>query len=502
MLTTLVVVPLAAALLMALLGRIGHETQAWRVGLGAALAELAVTVHAWIAFDLQAPGFQFVERAAWLPAFGADYHLAVDGISLALVSLTAVLTPMALFMSRHSRGRHPVACDVAVLVIEAACIVAFTARDLLLFYVSAEAMLLPAFALIGVWGGGRRVYAAIRFLLFSLTASGLTLLAILWIAWRHQVATGIWTFAMQDLLSIDMPAGSPSWAFLALVVACAIRMPVFPLHTWFSDALAQAPTAGGVMLAGCVVNVGGYGLVRFAFPLFPEAAATAAPWLAAIAAVGVLYTAFAAIAQDDLRRVVAYVTVSHMGLVMLGVSALAADGMQGALFHLVAHGAWSAGLLMVTGMLAVRRHTTRMSDFGGLRVVVPGLSIAWLAMTMASIGIPGAPGLVGTVRSLAGAAGSTSLAHGPLLAAIAGAGTIVAGVCMLRAFWRVSSGPITSDRNRGLRDVTAGECVVLVPLWLLVIAIGVWPSPLLAVIEPAALASLAGILGATSAIGP
>jgi NADH-quinone oxidoreductase subunit M len=501
-LTTLIVVPLVAALLMVLLDRIGRGAQAWGVGLGAALAVLAMTVHAWISFDLQAPGFQFVERAAWLPAFGAHYHLAVDGISLVLVSLTACLTPMAFLMSRDSRGRPLVARDVAVLVIEAACIVAFTARDLLLFYVSAEAMLLPVFVLIGVWGGGRRVYAALRFLLFSLTASGLTLLAILWIGWRHQVATGIWTFAMQDLLALDLPAGTQSGAFLALVVACAIRMPVFPFHTWFSDALAQAPTAGGVMLAGCVVNVGGYGLVRFAFPLLPDAAATAAPWLAVIAAAGVLYGAVAAIGQDDLRRVVAYVTVSHMGLVMLGLSALTVDGMQGALFHLVAHGAWSAGLLMVTGMLAVRRHTTRMSDFGGLFVVVPGLSFAWLAMTLASIGIPGAPGLMGTVRSLAGAAGSTSLVHGPLLAAIAGAGMIVAGVCMLRAFWHVSLGPIRSDRNRGLRDVTAGESVVLVPLCVLVIAIGVWPSPLLAVVEPAALAALAGILGTTSAIGP
>jgi NADH-quinone oxidoreductase subunit M len=501
-LTTLVVVPLTAALLMALLSRSGRDAQARRVGIGAALAVLAVTVRAWVSFNPHAPGFQFVERAAWLPSFGADYHLAADGLSLALVSLTACLTPMALLASWYSRDRYPVARDVAVLVIEAACIVAFTARDMLLFYVSAEIMILPVCALIGVWGRDRRVYATIRFLLFSLTASGLTLLAILWIAWRHQVVTGVWTFATQDLLALEMPAGTQTWVFLALAVACAIRMPVFPFHTWFADAVAQAPTGGGVMLVGCVANVGGYGLVRYAFPLLPDAAATAAPWLAVIAAVGVVYGAFVAIAQDDLRRVVAYVTVSHMGLMMLGVSALTTDGLLGALFHLVAHGAWGAGLLIVIGMLAVRRQTTRISAFGGLRFVVPGLSIAWLVMTMASIGIPGAPGLVGTVRSLAGASASTSLAYGPLLAATAGAGMIVAGVCMLRAFWQVSFGRLASDRNRGLRDVTAGERVVLVPLCLLVIAFGVWPSPLLALIEPVARASLAQILDGTLSIGP
>jgi len=501
-LTTLVVVPLVAALLMALLGRIGHEANARRVGIGAALAVVAATVRAWFSFDLQASGFQFVERAAWLPAFGADYHLAVDGISLVLVSLTACLTLMALLASWHSRDRYSVGRDAAVLVIEAACLAAFTARDLLLFYVSAEVMILPMCALVGIWGRGRRVYASMRFLLFSLTASGLTLLAILWIAWRHQVATGIWTFAVQDLLAIDMPAGTQSWAFLALAVAFAIRMPVFPFHTWFADALAQAPASGGVMLVGCVVNVAGYGLVRYAFPLLPDAAATAAPWLAMIAVIGILHGAFVAIGQDDLRRVVASVTVSHMGLVVLGVSALTVDSIQGALFHLVAHGAWSAGLLIVIGMLAARRQTTRMSDFGGLRLVVPGLSLAWLVMTTAAIGIPGAPGLVGTVRSLAGAAASPSLGYGPLLAVTAGAGMIVAGVCMLRAFWRVSLGPITSDRNRGLRDVAGVERVVLIPVCLMVIAIGVWPSPLLAVIEPAALAALVEILGATLSIGP
>ena len=221
MLTTLVVVPLTGALLMALLSRSGRNVQARRVGIAASLAVVAVTVRAWFSFDTQTPGFQFVERAAWLPAFGADYHVAADGLSLALVSLTACLTPMALLVSGSARDRYPVVRDVAVLVIEAACIVAFTARDMLLFYVSGEIMILPVCALIGVWGRDRRVHATTRFLLCSLAASGLTLLAILWIAWRHQVVTGTWTFAAQDLLALQMPAVMQTWVFLALAVACA-----------------------------------------------------------------------------------------------------------------------------------------------------------------------------------------------------------------------------------------------------------------------------------------
>lgn len=502
MLTTLVVLPLAGALLRILSARAGREEHAWRLGMGAALAVLAVIAGAWVSFDLSSPGFQFVERVAWLPGFGAEYHLGVDGISLTLVSLTACLTPLALLSSRYSRDEHGAARDAAILVIEAACLVAFTARDLLLFYVSAEVMLLPVFALIGVWGRERRVYASMKFLVYSLTGSVLLLLAILAVAWRHQVATGAWTFAMPDLLLLAMPARAQTWVFLAFAIAFAIRMPVFPFHTWFADALEQAPTAGAVMIAGCVVNVGGYGLWRYALPLLPEAAAVATPWLAVMAAVGIVHGALVAIAQDDLRRVAAYVSVSQMGLVMLGLSALTLQGMQGAIFHLVAHGAWSGGLLMVIGMLAVRRQTTRLSDFGGLHRVVPGLSTAWLVMTMAPVGVPGAIGLVGAALSLVGTAGSASLASGRLLAAVAGAGLILAGVCMVRVFRRVSLGPVTSDRNRGLRDLTAGERVALLPLGGLVIAAGVWPWPLLAAIEPAILASLVEIAGAAVAVVP
>jgi len=478
-LTLLVAIPLVGLAIIAMIdGR--REMLIHRVALAVSLVVFAVTLLLWMRFDATSADFQFVERRAWIPSFGVEYLVGVDGISLFLVVLTGFLTPLALLSSWESIHSQVKAFVMIVLALEAAMIGVFIALDLFLFYVFWDAMLVPMYFLIGVWGYDRRVYAAIKFMLYTMAGSVLMLVAILALGYYHAVATGTPSFSVLALYELSLPGWLQFWGFLAFAIAFAIKVPIFPFHTWLPDAHVQAPTAGSVILAGVLLKMGTYGLVRFAFPLFPDAAMYFAPYLGIAAVIGIVYGALVAMVQPDLKKLVAYSSVSHLGFVALGISAMNVQGVQGAVYQMLAHGVSTGALFLIVGMLSDRRHTRLISEFGGLRKVVPGLSSAFLIVTLASIGLPGLNGFVGELLILVGA-----FRWDPRLAAVAATGVLLSAVYMLWMFQRVNYGPVTNEKNAKLIDLTTRERLTLWPAVAMTIVMGVFPMVFLKPMAPA-----------------
>jgi NADH-quinone oxidoreductase subunit M len=341
-------------------------------------------------------------------------------------------------------------------------------------------MLIPMYFLIGIWGYDRRVYAAVKFILYTMAGSVLMLVAILGLAYMHSVATGSYSFNLLQLYDLHLPVRLQFWFFLAFALAFAIKVPVFPFHTWLPDAHVQAPTAGSVILAGVLLKMGTYGLLRFAFPLFPAAAAFFAPYLGALAVIGIIYGALVAMVQPDLKKLVAYSSVSHLGFVVLGICALDPQGVQGAVYQMLNHGVSTGALFLIVGMLSDRRHTRLIAEFGGLRNVMPKFVAVFLLITLASIGLPGLNGFVGEFLVLLG----TFRTH-PELASFATVGVILSAVYMLWMFQRVNYGPVTNEKNRTLSDLSVREWWVLAPTAVLVVLMGVLPGIFLTPMAPA-----------------
>ncbi len=494
-LTSLVVLPLVGAILALLAGRSGRDELARRLALGTSLAVFVVSLVMWGRFDATSAAYQFVERYTWLPDFGISYHLGVDGISLLLVVLTTFLTPVALLCSWESIEDRVGEFLFFMLGLEAAMIGVFVSLDLFLFYVFWDAMLIPMYFLIGIWGYDRRIYASMKFLLYTMAGSVLMLLAILWMAYYHQAVTGVPSFDLADLLTLDVPGGVQTWLFLAFAVAFAIKVPIFPFHTWLPDAHVQAPTAGSVILAGVLLKMGTYGLLRFAFPLFPQAALEFAPWIAVLAVIGIVYGALVAMVQPDLKKLVAYSSVSHLGVVVLGLCALTVQGVQGSVYQMLAHGVSTGGLFLIVGMLSDRRHTRLISEFGGLKAVMPKLVGAFLLITLASVGLPGTNGFIGEFLILLGTFSSLSLTSARVFTAVATTGVIWSAVYMLWMFQRVNYGPITNDHNRGLRDLSVREWLVIAPVCAMAVVMGVVPGLFLRPMEPAVARTIVEIVG-------
>jgi NADH-quinone oxidoreductase subunit M len=488
------VLPLVGTVLTLLTGR-GRDSLVRQVALGVSLLTFAVSLLLWMRFDPGSADFQFVERYTWLPDFGISYHLGVDGISLLLVVLTTFLTPIALLCSWESVEERVREFSFFMLVLEAAMIGVFVSLDLFLFYLFWDAMLIPMYFLIGIWGYDRRIYAAIKFMLYTMAGSVLMLLAIIWIAYYHQSVTGVPSFDLIDLYALDIPGGVQTWLFLAFAVAFAIKVPLFPFHTWLPDAHVQAPTAGSVILAGVLLKMGTYGLLRFAFPLFPQAAVAFAPTIAVLAVVGIVYGALVAMVQPDMKKLVAYSSVSHLGFVVLGLCALTVNGVHGAVYQMLAHGISTGGLFLVVGMLSDRRHTRQIAEFGGLKAVTPKLVAAFLLVTLASVALPGMNGFVGEFLILLGAFGSSTLAGAHIFTAVAATGVILSAVYMLWMFQRVNYGPVTHDKNRGLRDLSVREWCVIAPVCALAIFMGVFPGVFLKPMEPAVQKTVQQIVG-------
>ena len=466
-------VPLAGALMVLLIGNADARRDGvirW-LSLGVALAAFGVTLALWAGFDATSAEFQFVERHPWIPAFGIDYFVGVDGISLFLVVLTGFLTPIALLSSWGSIDRKVKEFSIFMLALEAAMIGVFVSLDLFLFYVFWDAMLIPMYFLIGIWGYDRRVYAAIKFMLYTMAGSVLMLIAILGLAYLHSAATGSYTFDLLKLYSLDIAPQTQMWFFLAFTVAFAIKVPLFPFHTWLPDAHVQAPTAGSVILAGVLLKMGTYGLLRFSFPLFPQAAAYFAPWLALLAVIGIIYGALVAMVQPDMKKLVAYSSVSHLGFVVLGICAMNTQGVQGAVYQMLAHGVSTGGLFLMVGMLSDRRHTRLIAEFGGLKAVMPRFTAAFMIITLASIGLPGLNGFVGEFLILLGA---FRWAHGFVV--VAGLGVILSAVYMLWMFQRVFYGPVTHEANAALPDLQPREWAGVLPLCAMALVMGIFPT--------------------------
>jgi NADH-quinone oxidoreductase subunit M len=480
-LSTLIALPAVGALLLLFVRPADNEDRVARViALVVSLLVFAETLLLWSRFAPGVAEFQFVERHAWIPAFGISYAVGVDGISLLLLVLTGFLTPIALLSSWESVHRNTRAFCMFVLLLESAMMGVFVSLDLFLFYVFWDAMLVPMYFLIGIWGYERRIYAAVKFILYTMAGSVLMLLAILGLAYLHSETTGAYSFDLLRLYALDIPARLQFWFFLAFTLAFAIKVPLFPFHTWLPDAHVEAPTAGSVILAGVLLKMGTYGLVRFAFPLFPQAAVAFAPYLAILAVVGIIYGALVAMVQPDMKKLVAYSSVSHLGFVVLGIAALNMQGVQGAVYQMLNHGVSTGGLFLIVGMLSDRRHTRLIAEYGGLKKVMPRLVAAFLIITLSSIGLPGLNGFVGEFLILLGA-----FRADPRLAAFAATGVILSATYMLWMFQRVNYGPVTSDKNASLPDLQPREWAVIAPVVALTVLMGVFPNIFLKPTEPA-----------------
>ena len=481
MLTTIVFVPLAGALVLLLVeNAAGRRDRVIRwAALGVSLLVFGATLLLWSRFDPASADFQFVERYAWIPAFGVQYAVGVDGISLFLVVLTGFLTPLALLSSWNSVHKKVKEFSAFVLALECAMLGVFVSLDLFLFYVFWDAMLIPMYFLIGIWGYERRIYAAVKFILYTAAGSVLMLLAIIGLAWIHNATTGAYSFDLLKLYEMRIPPHLEFWFFLAFTLAFAIKVPLFPFHTWLPDAHVEAPTAGSVILAGVLLKMGTYGLLRFAFPLFPNAAVFFAPYLALLAVIGIVYGALVAMVQPDMKKLVAYSSVSHLGFVVLGIAALNLNGVQGSIYQMLNHGVSTGALFLIVGMLSDRRHTRLISEFGGLKRVMPRLVAVFLVITLSSIGLPGLNGFVGEFLILLGA-----FRWNPRFATFAALGVILSAVYMLWMFQRVNYGEVTNDENAALPDLTPREHWVIVPTVVLAVVMGVLPGVFLRPMEP------------------
>ena len=490
LLSTVIFLPLVGALLVLIAGGGGDRPERepvvrW-IALATSLVTFAATLLLWWWFDPSSAAYQFEERYSWIPAFGIQYYIGVDGISLLLIVLTGFLTPLALLSSWESVHKNVKAFSFFILTLETAMIGVFASIDLFLFYVFWDAMLIPMYFLIGIWGYERRVYAAVKFILYTMAGSVLMLVAIIAVAWAYAEANGgVWSFNLQDLLGAQLSERMAFWCFLAFTLAFAIKVPLFPFHTWLPDAHVEAPTAGSVILAGVLLKMGTYGLLRFAFPLFPGPALEFAPVLAVLAVIGIIYGALVAMVQPDMKKLVAYSSVSHLGFVVLGLCALNVQGVQGAVYQMLNHGVSTGGLFMIVGMLSDRRHTRLISEYGGLKGVVPRLVAVFLLITLSSIALPGMNGFVGEFLILIGA-----FRWDPWMAAFAAIGVILSAVYMLWMFQRVNYGPVTA-KNRDLPDLTPREWALMVPTVALAIVMGVVPGFFLRPMEP----SVARVIG-------
>ncbi|MCX4243161.1 complex I subunit 4 family protein [Paraliomyxa miuraensis] len=493
LITALLVLPIVGALVVATLPK--AETKlAHGVGIAFAVLEFLVSLPLISGFAVGQAGMQFETNVPWIAEFGINYHVGVDGFSLWIILLTTLLTPLCIWGAWNSIDKRGAEFVASMLVLETGMIGALVALDLILFFVFWELMLIPMYLIIGVWGSEQRVAAAIKFFIYTMVGSALMLAAMIYLAVAHwQASGGVWTFDLQALQQVVLTPQAQALCFWAFVASFAIKVPLFPVHTWLPDAHTQAPTPGSVILAGVLLKLGTYGMLRFAFPLFPLAAGEGAQILAILAIIGIIYGALVAYVQTDAKRLVAYSSVSHMGFIVLGIASVSTQGFTGATFQSLAHGLTTGALFMAIGVLYERRHTRLISEFGGLAKVMPWFTAFFMIAMLGSAGLPSLVGFVGEFLIVVGAfaEGGLTLINAPVLVTVAAVGVILGAVYLLLLFQRLMFGPLTNPKNEGLADLGLRERLVFLPVIALIILMGVYPQPFLSRIDPTSQAAVA-----------
>ncbi len=483
-------VPLLGALVIIFLLRKEQTAAIKTVATVVAGLDFVLSLPLWFVYDPAGPAFQFSYVHDWIPAVGATYHVGVDGISVLLILLTTLLGFIAVYSSFTAINHRQKEYYVFLLLLQTGMLGVFISLDFVLFYVFWEAMLVPMYFLIGIWGGPRKLYAAIKFFLYTLFGSVLMLVGILTLYFYN--STGLQaiglpglghapTFDVTELFKIatQIPPHVQFWVFLAFFVGFAIKVPMFPFHTWLPDAHVEAPTAGSVILAGVLLKMGTYGFIRFSLPLLPDATRKAVPWVVALAIIGIVYGALVAMAQKDMKKLVAYSSVSHLGFVMLGMFALNPQGLTGSVLQMINHGLSTGGLFLLVGIVYERRHTRMISEYGGLAKVMPVYAMLFMVITMASIGLPTLNGFIGEFTILVGAFNRSTT-----WAVIAATSLVLGAGYMLWLYQRVFFGEITHDENKTLKDVNLREQWTLIPLIVLCFWIGIYPKPFFRILEP------------------
>jgi NADH-quinone oxidoreductase subunit M len=480
-LTLLTFFPLLGVLVILFLNAEQKNAIRW-VAMATSLITFAISLWVFSMFDSSNPNLQLEAKYEWINVarFNIYYYLGVDGLSILLVLLTAFLTPISILCTWTAIEERVKDFMVFFLLLEVGMTGVFLAQDLFLFYIFWEFTLVPMYFIIGIWGGPRRVYAAIKFFLYTMAGSILMLLAILWLGMYGD------TFSVPDLIAkASIPNNIQLWLFLAFTAAFAIKVPMWPLHSWLPDAHVEAPTAGSVILAGVLLKMGTYGFVRFNIPLFPDATVQAAPWIALFATIGIIYGAWVSYAQQDVKKLVAYSSVSHLGFVMLGLFALNPEGVAGAILQMFNHGISTGALFLLIGMIYEQTHTREIKVYGGLWKITPIFGVFMLISALSSMGLPGLNGFVGEFTILLGAFGSTAIGN-PWFAAISALGVIMAAVYILYMFQKMFMGPAGEiTHHHQLKDLNWREIITIVPLIIFMFWIGLYPKPFFDILAPA-----------------
>ncbi len=469
--------PLAGALLLLLVPKQNENAIRWIANI-TALAGFGISVPLWFWYNPQGSDFQFIERAPWIPSVGAEYFLGIDGLSTLLILLTTMMGFIAILSSWNAITERVKEYYIFLLVLQTGMLGAFMSLDFLLFFLFWEVMLVPMYFLIGIWGSANRLYSAIKFFLYTLVGSVLMLLGILALYFYAHSVTGVYTFDVTQFHKLQIPFNLQWWIFLAFFFGFAVKVPMFPFHTWLPDAHTDAPTAGSVILAAVMLKMGTYGFLRFSLPIVPEATRYFVPMIVVLSIIGIVYGALVALAQKDWKRLVAYSSVSHMAMVMLGMFALNPVGITGSIIQQLNHGISTGGLFLLVGVVYERRHTREISEYGGLSKVMPVYAAIFLVMTMSSIGLPTLNGFIGELLILQGV-----FVANKTWAAFAGSGVVLGAAYMLYLYQRTMFGKIENPKNEHLSDLSHREFATFAPLLILAVWMGIYPAPFLRRLE-------------------